>query len=176
MSRPLVPLLFAATLGATLAGCAGPGPDGCDVDPTPAECTLEVEGSTGSGGASDGDGGEAPAPAADGAPVTADGLPDTGVVGCATLLDSSVTSTDFDTQWSFEFECADRSIYDANVATLEAAGYTHSVSQDVGSGSLIWVKDHFITDLGGAFDVDLEVRGDEGEPVEMKLLFTLSTE
>jgi len=181
--RAALPLVLAAALGLALAGCSTPAPDpeACATTaPDAAAPSTDCEALTGSDDASsapdDDDATGAGSGGADGDPVQADGLPDTGVVGCATLVTSSDTETDFDRQWSFEFECTDRSVYDTNVATLEAAGYTHSVSQDVSSGTLVRAKDHFITDLGTAFDVDLEIRGDEGEPLEMTLLFTLAKE
>lgn len=181
--RAALTLVLAAALGLALAGCSNPAsdPEACtttapDGAAPAADCETLTTGDDPSGTTEDDATGGTDSSGTDGAPVQADGLPDTGLVGCATLVASSDAETDFDRQWTFEFECADRSIYDTNVATLEAAGYTHSVSQDVSSGSLVRVKDHFITDLGTAFDVDLEIRGDEGEPLEMTLLFTLAKE
>lgn len=117
------------------------------------------------------------APADDGEPIVIDGFPAPGLVGCAVLVDRSVTSTEFDTQWRLEFVCRDRAPHDANVARLTSEGYAHPLHQSNGDERYVSEKDHFITmgSTDGALDVDLTLTGSPGE-LDYIVLVTLAND
>ena len=112
---------------------------------------------------------------AEGGPVTADGMPEVPLLGCETLLNYTVNETDFDTQWTWEFECRSAEPFFKTVEAMNAAsGWTHTVDAPGGNPDYLTDKHHYIADLGGvAFDVDLSAMGEPSE-LEVTYIVTLA--
>lgn len=168
--RQLISLTVLPTLLAlVLVGCTPPRDDalvasgGGGQTTPPAAATADAE--------------DDAASAADGEPIVIDGFPVPGLVGCAVLVDRSVTSTEFDTQWRLEFTCRDHAPHDANVARLSAEGYAHPLHQSNGDERYVSERDHFVTlgSTGGALDVDLTLTGLPGE-LDYTVLVTLAND
>ena len=163
MSMPFRLLVAGAVAVLALTGCATPAPE--------PSATLLAGETTGEGSAT------SPAPAEGttaAGPVQAEGMPELPLEGCGELVESEVTETDFDTQWSFEFACTSRDAFDASVAALDAAGtLAHTVNSVLGNDSYLSDKHHFIGEVGGqVLDVDLTLTGDPDD-VEVVYLVTL---
>lgn len=164
-------LALAAVLTVTaLAGCGTPAPEETDT-------YLEIgDGSEGSSSADTGSDDSAPA-MADGDPISVGGMPVDGILlACETLVDHTTSETEFDVQWRWEFECRDREPFDKSVAALDGAGWlTHTQSQVLGNEAYVTDKHHWIGEQGGVVDVDLTLKGSDGD-FEMVYLVTLTTD
>lgn len=158
----LVPAIVALGL---LAACGSP-------DPEPTEGYLEVPGAE-QPLADD----AAPDAGSGAGPLEADGLPVSGLQGCEELVDATVSETEFDTQWRWEFACTSRAAFDATVAALDADGeLTHTVNQVVGNDSYISDLHHWIGEKSaGVVDVDAKLTG-APDDLEMTFLVTLAKE
>lgn len=160
--NPLLLLLgIAATL--SLAACAaGPAPGPTDSPPAMS--------GAGTGGTESTD----TSPASGEGPVRADGMPELPLEGCGELVDSEVSETGVDTQWSFTFECAARDAFDATVAALDALGtLAHPQAAVLGNDTYLSDRHHFIGDWDGqVLDVDLALTGAPDE-LEYVYLVTL---
>ena len=112
---------------------------------------------------------------AEGEPVTAEGMPEVPLLGCETLLDYTVNETDFDTQWTWEFECRSAEPFFKSVDAMNAAsGWTHTVDAPGGNPDYLTDKHHYIADVGGvAFDVDLSAMGEPSD-LEVTYIVTLA--
>lgn len=160
----LVPAIVALGL---LAACGGPDPES-----TPTEGHLEVPGGEQS---SEADPSTAAGPGA--GPLEADGLPVGGLQGCEELVDATVSETEFDTQWRWEFACTSRDAFDATVAALDADGeLMHTQNLVAGDASYIRDRHHWIGEkAAGVVDVDAELKG-APDDLEMIFLVTLAKE
>ena len=112
---------------------------------------------------------------AEGGPVTAEGMPEVPLLGCETLLNYTVNETDFDTQWTWEFECRSAEPFFKTVEAMNAAsGWTHTVDAPGGNPDYLTDKHHYIADFGGvALDVDLSAMGEPSE-LEVTYIVTLA--
>ena len=158
--RPVLLVLATATV-LTLAACADPS-----TLPTPA---ITVGGAGGDGSASS----DQPPAGSDG--VVADGMPTLPLEPCDELVDSEVSETEFDLQWSFEYVCTSRDPFDASVAALDALGtLEHPVNSQLGNESYIRDSHHFIGAWEGrVLDVNLALAGSPDD-LEMTYLVTLT--
>lgn len=170
-----------STLGLTLAALVALSAlTGCATgDPAPEETELYVgigEGDTGdvSDGASDGGGS---ATYADLDPITVGGMPLDGIMlACDTVVDYKVTSSDFDVQWRWEFECRSREPFDRTVAGLGSVAWlTQTQAQILGTDAYVTDKYHWIGEQGNVVDVDLTLKGRDGD-FEMVYLVTKRTD
>lgn len=159
----------AVVAAALLTGCATGAPV-----PDPTETELygaEGPGSPGDGGAATGGGGSS-----DG-PLSAEGMPLNGaLVGCADLVDATVTESDFDIQWRWEFECSSRDAFDASIAALDGTSWlTRTAEQELGTASYIRDLHHWIGEQSGVVDVDLTAKGSPDD-LEVVYLVTQRTD
>ncbi|WP_434969864.1 hypothetical protein [Microbacterium sp. bgisy207] len=155
-----------------LVGCAA-----SDADPlsTPTDVALDVA-------ADDSTDAEAStAPAAEAAstegeliPVP-DGMPDVPLYGCEEEVDASVSETEFDTQWVWEFVCRTPDPFWRTVDGIAAsAGWTNTVDQRSGNEDFLTENVHYIADIGGvAGDVDLRAFG-SADDLEVTYTVTLA--
>lgn len=176
------PVSPTAALGAAAMVVAAVMLASCSTNPADDEPTVTTDAAIAIDEAPADDAASAPAEAddaaegtetAEGEPLSAPGMPEVPLLGCAELVDFSQNETDFDTQWRWEFECRSADPFLRTVEAMNAGGgWTHTVDAPGGNPDYYTDKHHYIADLDGvAFDVDLAAMG---EPTELEVTYIVT--